>query len=352
MGKKIPPTYSTVEYLNDLYRRTEPKYAFKAQNSDEWRHWRNSFREELIKLMGIDLMSPKCELKPKILERKESDSYFREKLSLQVEEGFLMPCYLLIPKDIDLPSPAVLAVHGHGRGAEDVLGEVDSEEWERWVQNFNYDYAHQLALRGFITFVPEVRGFGEREKDSEKVVPREDRNYRTSCRKSSFNSMLLGRPIMGGKVWDIMRAIDYLETREEVNPEKIASLGLSMGGMITLYAAAVEERIKVAIISGYLNTFKDSIMALKHCECNYLPGILKYGENYDIGGLVAPRPLLVESGKNDSLFPFHASEFAVSRVKRVYQLLGEEEKFAWDVFEDEHRFSGKIAFNWLKKWLG
>jgi len=78
-----------------------------------------------------------------------------------------------------------------------------------------------------------------------------------------------------------------------------------------MYAAAVEERIKVAVISGYLNTFKDSIMAMKHCECNYLPGILKYGEMYDICSLIAPRPLLIESGKNDPIFPFYVSKFAL-----------------------------------------
>jgi dienelactone hydrolase len=352
VDKKLKPAYSTVEYLDNLYHKTEFKYAFKAKTLEEWVSWRDGFREELIKLMGIDLLSRKCELKPQILERKEFDFYFREKLSLQVEEGFLMPCYLLIPKRIDYPSSAVLALHGHGRGAKDVLGEADSEQWKRCIEKYNYDYAHQLALRGFITFVPEVRGFGEREKESEKVSnPREEEDYRTSCRKSSFNSMLLGHPIIGGKVWDIIRAIDYLQIREEVYPEKIACLGLSMGGTITMYTAAVEERIKIAVISCYLNTFKDSIMAMEHCECNYLPGILRYGEMYDICGLIAPRPLLIESGKNDPIFPFYASEFAFNKVKRVYELLEEKGKLAWDAFEGEHRFSGKIAFDWLKRWL-
>lgn len=353
MDKKLQPTYSTVEYLDNLYHKTESKYAFKAKNPKTWKTWRDSFTEELIKLMGIDLLSPKCELNPKILERREFDFYFREKISLQVDQGFLMPCYLLIPKSIDLPSPAVLALHGHGRGAEDVLGEADSEQWRHWIEKYNYDYAHQLASRGFITFVPEARGFDEREKESEKVSnPREGEDYRTSCRKSSFNSMLLGLSIIRGKVWDIIRSIDYLQTREEVNPEKIACLGLSMGGTITMYTAAIEERIRVAIISCYLNTFKDSIMAMEHCECNYVPGILRYGEMYDICGLIAPRPLLIESGKYDPIFPFQASEFAFNRVKKVYELLGEEQKLAWDVFEGEHRFSGKMAFDWLKRWLG
>jgi len=272
-----------------LYRKTEPKCSFKAETLEEWVSWRDGFKEELIKLLGIDLLSPKCELKPEILERREFDFYFKERISLHVEEGFFMPCYLLIPKGINFPFPVVLALHGHGRGAKDVLGETDSEQWKRWIEKYNYDYAHQLALKDFITFVPEARGFGEREKESEKVTnPRKEEDYRTSCRKSSFNSMLLGHPLIGEKVWDIIRAVDYLQTREEVDPAKIACLGLSMEGTITMYTAAVEERIRVAVISCYLNTFKDSIMAMEHCECNHVPGILRCGEMYDICRLIAP----------------------------------------------------------------
>lgn len=88
MDKKLQPTYSTVEYLDNLYHKTESKYAFKAKNPKTWKTWRDSFTEELIKLVGIDLLSPKCELNPKILERREFDFYFREKISLQVDQGF------------------------------------------------------------------------------------------------------------------------------------------------------------------------------------------------------------------------------------------------------------------------
>ncbi|GAI47296.1 unnamed protein product, partial [marine sediment metagenome] len=205
------------------------------------------------------------------------------------------------------PAPVVLALHGHGRGADDVLGEYGSEVWQKWIRDYNYDYARQLVQKGFITFVPEVRGFGGREKESEKIVnPREEGNYDTSCRKASFNAILLGQPILGRKIWDIMRSIDYLETRKEIDSERIGCLGLSMGGTIALFSSAMEERIKVVVISCCLNTFRDSIMTIEHCECNYIPYILQYAEMYDICGLIAPRPLLIEAAKDDPIFPFHA----------------------------------------------
>jgi len=350
MNKKLKPTFSTVEHLERLYSQNCPRLSFSADSVKEWQKWRKELKAKLIELLG--LFPEKCDLKPHVVQKKDLGTYYREKIILQPERGLLMPTYLLIPKKIDFPAPAILALHGHGRGAKDVLGEADSFTWQRFIEGYNYDYAHKLAERGFITFVPEARGFGEREKDFEKVInPREEGNYRTSCRKSSFNAILLGQSLMGRKVWDVMRSIDYLETRPEVNKERISCMGLSMGGTITLYTAALEDRIKVAVISGYLNTFRHSIMAMEHCECNYVPNILKYAEMYDICGLIAPRPLLIEMAKDDPVFPFQASLLSFNKVIQVYELLKEEDKLASDIFQGEHKFSGKKVFDWFTRWL-
>ncbi len=350
MDKSLGPTFSTVEHLERVYSRNFPEFTFCASSLEEWQEWRVNLRQRIKAVLGG--FPEKCELKAKVVERKEVEGYYIEKIILQVEQGLLMPAYFLIPEGIKFPAPVVLALHGHGRGADDVLGEYGSEVWQKWIRDYNYDYARQLVQKGFITFVPEVRGFGDREKESEKIVnPREEGNYGTSCRKASFNAILLGQPILGRKIWDIMRSIDYLETRKEIDSERIGCLGLSMGGTIALFSSAMEERIKVVVISCCLNTFRDSIMAIEHCECNYIPYILQYAEMYDICGLIAPRPLLIEAAKDDPIFPFHATQFAFNKVREVYRLLGEEDKLNQDFFEGGHRFSGKKSFDWLKKWL-
>ncbi len=350
MNNKLEPTFSTVEHLEMLYSQNHPRLSFSADSVKEWQKWRKELKAKLIELLG--LFPERCDLKPHIVQKKDLGTYYREKIIIQPERGLLMPTYLLIPKKIDLPAPAILALHGHGRGTKDVLGIAESPTWQRFIEGYNYDYACKLAEKGFITFVPEARGFGEREKECEKVInPREEEDYPTSCRKSSFNAMLLGLPLVGRKVWDVMRSIDYLETRPEINREKIGCMGLSMGGTITLYTTALEDRIKVAVISGYLNTFRHSIMAMEHCECNYVPSILKYAEMYDICGLIAPRPLLIEMAKDDPIFPFQASRLSFNKVKQVYELLKEEGKLASDIFQGGHRFSGKKVFDWFTRWL-
>ncbi len=176
MNNKSKPIFSTVEHLERLYSQNRPRLSFSADSVREWQKWSKELKAKSIELLG--LFPEKCDLKPQIVEKKDLGTYCREKIILEPEEGLLMPTYLLIPKKMDFPAPAILALHGHGRGARDVLGEADSSTWRKIIEGYNYDYAHKLAEKGFIAFVPEARGFGEREKDSEKVInPREEEDY-------------------------------------------------------------------------------------------------------------------------------------------------------------------------------
>ena len=84
---------------------------------------------------------------------------------------------------------------------------------------------------------------------------------------------------------------------------RVGCMGISGGGTVTLFATALEPRIRAAMVSGYLNTFRDSIGSLAHCIDNYVPGILNWAEMHDVAGLIAPRPLFVESGEKDNIFP-------------------------------------------------
>jgi hypothetical protein len=96
----------------------------------------------------------------------------------------------------------------------------------------------------------------------------------------------------------------------------------------TLFSAALEPRIRAAMVSGYLNTFRDSVFSLSHCIDNYVPGILNWAEMYDIAGLIAPRPLFAESGERDDIFPIEASRASFARVKKVYEVFGAADRAA------------------------
>jgi hypothetical protein len=128
-------------------------------------------------------------------------------------------------------------------------------------------------------------------------------------------------------------------------------MGISGGGTTAFYLSAVDKRVKASVISGYFNTYKDSIMSVSHCMDNYVPGILNYAEMYDVAGLIAPRALFAESGTKDTIFPYEATQLAVRKAKRAYRLLGCPDKIGLEVFEGEHSFHGVGAFKFLERWL-
>jgi hypothetical protein len=121
---------------------------------------------------------------------------------------------------------------------------------------------------------------------------------------------------------------------------------------MTLYAAALDRRIKVAVVSCYLTTFDAyAIRKGNFCGSQFVPGLMKYGDVADVGRLIAPRPLLLESGRLDKGFPIAASRKAYRHLKRAWDILGASGKIAYDQFDAGHQFSGRKAFKWFDKWL-
>jgi len=150
----------------------------------------------------------------------------------------------------------------------------------------------------------------------------------------------------------VMRAIDWIETRKELDAGRVGCMGISGGGTCTLFTSALEPRIRAAMVSGYLNIFRDCILSLSHCIDNYVPGILNWAEMYDVAGLIAPRPLFVESGERDNIFPIAASRASFARVKKVYEVFGAGALTEHETFDGPHSFWGKRGLPFLAEHLG
>lgn len=328
---------SLIGYLRQLEEATEPQLAFKARSLEEWALWRDRLRTRLVELLFLP--KERVDLEPEIVEAKDCESYIREKIFLKTEANFILPAYLLKPK-ISGEKPAVLALHGHGRGKIDVVGIYDDEvEYQRFIAPLNYDYGLQLVRRGYVVLAPDGRAFGELASDG------------MNCTWLLTASMLFGRTVVGMRVWDAMRSLDYLETLPDVDPERIGCLGLSWGGTWTVYTSALDERIKAAIVSGYFSSFRDMLIERSCCPCQYVPGIRFYADFPDIVALIAPRPLFIEYGSRDPLYTRSAVLKAYERLRKVYGLLGCEDRLSLDIFEGGHMFSGRHSLDWLDRWL-
>jgi dienelactone hydrolase len=245
----------------------------------------------------------------------------------------------------------VVAPHGHSSGGKlAVAGCRETPEIAETIEKHNYDYGVQFAQEGFITFCPDARGFGERQEEAAK-----ESMLNSSCQWINNMAFPLGQTVTGMWTWDIHRLIDYVKTRKDCMSSRIGCAGLSGGGLQTLWAAALDTRIRCAVISGYMYGYKESLLDMHtNCSCNYVPHLYEHVDMGDIAALIAPRPLLVETGTADQLNGASGLDNVYSQMdimRSAFGLLGAERMLAHDVFEGEHRWNGIKAIPWMKRHL-
>lgn len=335
--------FSPSECHNYLYKTTKRTIEYKDDIKNIL-EWQKKLRKKLKEIMGDfpSKFSTKYPLNARVIEKEEFKEFYREKIIFTSEPYADVPCYLLIPKTLKTPLPTMICLQGHSSGMHISIGIAKSENDEKSIKG-DRDIALQAVKNGFIAFAIEQRNFGEREEV--KLLNRAlDR-----CQDATSHALMLGRTVIGERVGDVMRSIDYLYTRKEVDKERIYSTGNSAGGTITFYSACLDKRIKGALVSCAFCTYKDSIFSIHHCFDNYLPGILKYAEMYDLAGLIAPRPLLIVAGKEDGIFPIDGVKKAFKVVKKIYKRFNAEEKTKLVVGDGGHRYYADLAWRDFSK---
>lgn len=342
--------YSVHPYLRDRWERMGRKLSFTARTEGEWKIWRRDLLRVLRRLTGSETMIS-CPLNPMITETKEFDDYTRQRVEIETETGVVMPLFALIPKKGRPPFPVVIAPHGHGGGGKAaVAGCREQPEIAKAIDHYNYAYGVSFAKAGFIAFCPDARGFGERQEQAAR-----GNILDSSCRFINNMAYPLGQTITGMWAWDLSRLVDYVQTRSDCRPDRIGCAGLSGGGLQTLWAAAFDERISCAVISGYMYGYRDSLLDLhQNCSCNYVPRLYEYADMGDIAATIAPRPILIETGDKDSLNGARGVANVTSQVDMIrasYRVRNAENKVFHDVFDGEHRWNGVHALPWLEKWL-
>jgi len=263
-----------------------------------------------------------------------------------------MPVYILLPKKLPRPLPVVIALHGHGYGAKSIVGiQKDGTERDE-PEGYQKDFAIALCRRGFAVAAPEISCFGERKTDFSYLDKELGQGAPKTCTHTAALASHLGGSAIGLRALDTKRLIDYLQTRKDIDTSRLGMMGISGGGMVTFFTTALDKRVKACVISGYFCTFRDSVLAMSHCQCNYIPGLGQFGEMSDIVGLIAPRPLLIEAGSLDPIFPIKSVKKSVLRTKKVYKVFRAESQVQTDYFEGKHQISGKQAYDFLMQKLG
>ncbi len=345
--------FQVAGYLRSRLRATGRSRRFEATSLEAWPIWRQQVRGTIRTLLGLNAMLP-APPNPRITETVQCDGYRRERVEIDTEPSVTMPLYVLIPDGLDGTAPAVLAPHGHvsgGKYATAGRGDIAPAVAET-IEQHNYAYGVAAVRRGYVVFCPDARGFGERR---ERFNEKPEQLLEWSCRYLAHMGLPLGLTVAGMWTWDLMALADYAATRPETAGRKIGCIGLSGGGLQTLFLSALDDRIACAVVSGYFYGVEDSLLHMSdNCDCNYVPHLWEEVDMGDLAALIAPRPLLFESARQDPLNGPRGIDNVLEQYAitgKAYALLNVPDRLSIDVFDGGHMWHGTMAMDWLDRWL-
>lgn len=350
---RSPDPAAELQPASALWQKYNPAaapHAFRASSQQEARDWQRLTREALARTLGFQ-DTPRVDHAPAAIERTDRGDYTHEKLVIRTAAHTSMPVHLLRPKHVEQPYPVVLALHGHGYGVKDIVGLWEDGSPRDLPDGYHRDFGVALCRQGFAVAAPEISCFGERRTDFGYLNTEFGSPVPSTCEHTSALATHLGGSVAGLRVRDASRLVDYLETLPDFDISRLGAMGISGGGMHTLFSSCLDTRIRAAVISGYFSTFRDSILAMHHCPCNFVHGLGSFGEMADLSGLIAPRPLFVEAGDHDPIFPVDAVRRGLAGARKVYSVFDAESQVAHSIFEGRHRIDGDAAYAWLKRVL-
>jgi len=271
----------------------------------------------------------------------------RTRVVFDTERHMSVPAWLLEPADRAAGAPAVLAVHGHGLDKDSVCGVTESPDGI-------VPYARRLAEAGFVVLAPDLRGFGERADRMLPVEPAEELaeqilRHQGDCGWELVCALVAGTTPLTLNLWDLRRSVDVLCSTTAGAGRSVAVVGWSYGALLAMLLTALDDRVAGAVLSGCFSSWRAAHRSPWNlCGRQVWSGLLGPVEHEDVAALIAPRPLLVESGLDDLLFPADDAVAAVDALRRTYALLGADpEDVEHHVFVGGHEWCGDGVVEFL-----
>lgn len=329
---------SAFEFNTELIQKIVPSMSYKGENFLEWQ---NEARKKLVELIGLDRFT-KVPPNTEIEFTKKIDGGTEIRFVFDSEDGYRVPCHLLLPDNIENP-PVMICVQGHSTGMHISLGRAVYEGDEKMIQGGDRDFCIRALKEGFATVALEQRNFGECSSHPGK----------TDCLYSKVIASLFGRTTIAERVWDLQRLMDVLESEfsDKVDVKNMCLMGNSGGGTATAYTAALDDRLVLAVPSCAMCTFKDSIGSVPHCPCNFVPHIAEYFDMNDLMAMAYPKHFIQVSGKEDDIFPIEPAKEVFAKGQNAYRDMGMSDRCAMVIGPAGHRFYADLTWPIIHKFV-
>ena len=324
--------------LNRFPQMVQRYFVEQVQRLDELRtQWLDSLRtksdaeayiESVRKKIGQSFgpFPKKTPLNPRVTGVVERDTYRIEKILFESRPGMIVSANLYLPKGRPFPLPGVVGTCGHSHNGK------AAETYQAFSQG--------LAKQGYVVLIYDPIGQGERlQYPAKDLTSKVGAGVREHL-KAGNQQFLVGEFLGAWRAWDGIRALDYLQSREEVDPKRIGVTGNSGGGTMTTWLCGVESRWTMAAPSCFVTTFRRNLENELPADTEQCPPkVLALGlEHEDFLAALAPKPIII-LGQEQDFFDIRGTEQAYARLKKLYRLLGKEENIALFVGPTVHGYS-------------
>lgn len=304
---------------------------------DDWTSRRDEYRRQLAEMLGLDPMPERTELKPVITGRRETEWCTVENLHFQSRPGLYVTGNLYVPKGLEKPAPAVLYVCGHGQVKKDGIS---------YGNKTHYQYhGGWFARNGYVCLIIDTLQLGEIEG-----------LHHGTYREGMWWWNSRGYTPAGVEAWNGIRALDYLQSRPEVDGDRLGVTGRSGGGAYSWWIAALDERVKAAVPVAGITDLQNHVVdgcVEGHCDCMFMVNTYRW-DYPQVAALVAPRPLLIANSDSDGIFPLDGVERLHAKVRKIYRLYGADEKLGLQISAGPHKDTQELqvaAFRWFNRHL-
>jgi dienelactone hydrolase len=324
------------------YFRSETQKLADASLADikTWSDWtsrREKYRQQLREMLGLDPLPERTPLNAVVTGRLDRDDFKVEKLYFQSRPHLYVTGNLYLPKKQTGRVPAILYVCGHSASKAGGVSFGNKTKYQH--------YGAWFARNGYVCLVIDTLQLGEIEGI-----------HHGTYRENMWWWNARGYTPAGVETWNSIRAIDYLVSRPEVDPERIGMTGRSGGGAYSWYAAALDDRIKVAVPVAGITNLRDHVVencVEGHCDCMYMVNTYRW-DYPQLAALLAPRPLLISNTDRDEHFPFDGVVDVYKKVRRLYELDGKGADVALQMAAGPHEDSQVLqlyALQWFNQHL-
>lgn len=343
---------SPQQMFADLVADRTPEMAFSGSTKQHFSSWKRKTLPRVLACLGD--APRRVPLNPQLLAEWEYRGLRRQRWIIDVQEHLSATVLVNLPADLKRGQrrPAILCCHGHGPfGKEPIMGNDSSPALAANIDQHRYNYGEQMAQLGYVTYAIDWIGFGERN-DHQKPNNWGSIGGRDWCNVYYLHATMLGMTSISINVTHGQAATDFVSSLRQVDGDRLGVMGLSGGGTMTLWMSLCDDRFRAAEIMCYSDLWRAfGIRDNNYCGMQVAPGLFKIVDLPDCQGLIAPRPLLIDIGVNDTCFKVDTAMACFGQVEKIYKAAGVRDRLELDLHPGEHGWGGNLSESFFARHL-